>query len=160
MEDQERNASFFRFEDLRLHAKATDYSSWLLRTIAEPQSKREKILVESFSRSSFDIALNIAEGSARNKTQFEYYLKISKTAIRECVVFTSVAKDCGLFDDESYEHSRELLMELTRMVGALIISIQRSTGSRRRDNDDRDERDSYSSPIEDDDTLNQIDTNF
>lgn len=160
MEEQERNASFFRFEDLRLYAKATDYSSWLVRTIAEPQSKREKILVESFCRSSFDISLNIAEGSARNKTQFEYYFKIAKTAIRECVVFTAVAKDCGLFNDEAYEHSRELLMELTRMVGALIISIQRSTGTRRRDNDEREEREPFTTPIEDDDTLNQIDTNF
>ena len=160
MEEQERNASFFRFEDLRLYAKATDYSSWLLLNIAEPQNKREKILVESFGRSSFDIALNIAEGSARNKAQFEYYLKIAKTAIRECVVFTTVARSCGLFGEEAYEKSRELLMELTRMVGALIISIQRSTGTRRRDNDERAERDSYPSPIEEDDTLNQIDTNF
>jgi four helix bundle protein len=161
MEDQEKNASFFRFEDLRLYAKASDYSSWLMRVLNEPQNKREEVFVQSFCRSAFDIALNIAEGSARNKTQFEYYLKIAKTAIRECVVFTTVASSMGLFDLDAYQKSRETLMELTRMVGALIISIQRSNGGRRRDSDDRDNYSTnYPSPIEDDDTLNQIDTNF
>ncbi len=157
MEEQEKNASFFRFEDLRLYAKATDYSSWLIRVLNEPRTKREEVFVQSFCRSAFDISLNIAEGSARNKTQFEYYLKIAKTAIRECVVFSTVASDMGLFDNDAYQKSRETLMELTRMVGALIISIQRSNGGRRRENEDPS---NYTSPIEDDDTLNQIDTNF
>jgi len=161
MEDQEKNASFFRFEDLRLYAKATDYSSWLLQTINEPKNKCQETLVSSFCRSAFDIALNIAEGSARNKTQFEYYLKIAKTAIRECVVFTAVATDNGLLDLSACQKSREILMELTRMLGALIISIQRSNGGRRRDNDERDNyATDYPSPIDDNDVLNQIDTNF
>ena len=156
MEEQEKNASFFRFEDLRLYAKASGYSAWLLKNLDEPQKKKEKVFTESFCRSSFDISLNIAEGSARNKAQFEYYLKIAKTAIRECVVFTEIAKELNLFNEESYNHSREMLMELTRMVGALIISIQRSTGGRRRESDDHD---SYE-PHTDEDALNQIDTNF
>ena len=155
MEDQEKNSSFFRFEDLRLYAKATDYSSWLMKELSEPTNKREKVFVESFCRSSYDISLNIAEGSARNKSQFEYYLKISKTAIRECVVFTELAKNLNLFNEESYERSRELLMELTRMVGALIISIQRST-ARRRDNEE------FGQPVEEDENDNfpNIDTEF
>ena len=162
MEEQEKNASFFRFEDLRIYAKATDYSSWLMRTLNEPRNKREENFTAAFMRSAFDIALNIAEGSARNKTQFEYYLKIAKTAIRECIVFSTVASDSGLFDRDAHLKSRETLMELTRMVGALIISIQRSNGGRRRDSDDRDSYPSngYPAPIEEDDTLNQIDTNF
>ena len=40
-----------------------------------------------------------------------------------------MARDLGLFSDENVETSRNLLMEHTRMVGALIISLQR--GSRR-----------------------------
>ncbi len=156
MEDQERNVSFFRFEDLRIYAKSTDYSTWLIKNLATPQSETQKTLVESLCRSSYDIALNIAEGSARNKTQFEHYLKISKTAVRECVVFTEVAHNLGLFNEESYETSRELLMELTRMLGALIISLQK--GSRRRDN----EESGYDNmPAEEsDDRLDQIDTDF
>ena len=88
-------------------------------------------------------------------------MKIAKTAIRECVVYTTVASEIGLLDAESSQKSRETLMELTRMVGALIISIQRSNTGRRRENDERDNlAPTYTSPIEDDDTLNQIDTSF
>ena len=75
--------------------------------------------------------MNIAEGSSRTKSQFDHYLKISKTAIRECVVYTAIAEGSGVMSPEEVETSRELLMELTRMIGALIISLQK--GGRRRE---------------------------
>lgn len=152
---QEKPVSFFRFEDLRIYAKATDYSSWLIRNLSEPRNDMERNLVNSFCHSSYDIALNIAEGSSRNKSQFEHYLKISKTAIRECIVYTTMATATGLLSPDRYEQSREYLMELTRMVGALIISLQRGSGSRHRD-----EYDGESTVDESVDTLDAIDTNF
>lgn len=123
---QERSVSFFRFEDLRIYTKATDYCAWVTRNIRVPQNEAEHHLVQSFCRSAYDIALNIAEGSSRNKSQFEHNLKISKTAIRECIVFTTVAFNIGLLDEEHCNQSREFLMEMTRMIGALIISLQRA----------------------------------
>ena len=127
---QEKNVSFFRFEDLRIYAKATDYSTWIINNIGHPENDMQRNLVNSFCHSSYDIALNIAEGSSRNKNQFEHYLKISKSAIRECIVYTAIAYNTGLFDEDKCNQSREFLMELTRMIGALIISLQR--GSSRR----------------------------
>ena len=130
---EEKTISFFRFEDLRIYAKATDYSAWLVANLGTTTNEKQKNLIDSFCRSSYDIALNIAEGSSRNKSQFEHCLKISKTAIRECIVFTTISKSLGLLDDECYERSREYLMELTRMIGALIISLQRSAERRHDD---------------------------
>ncbi len=118
--------SFFRFEDLRVYGKASDYGTWVTTKIQEPRNAAEKTLVDSFCHSAYDISLNIAEGSSRSKSQFDHYLKIAKTAIRECVVYTEIAHNLGLFDGECYTQSREYLMELTRMLGALIISLQRS----------------------------------
>ena len=92
-----------------------------------------KSLVNSFCHSSSDIALNIAEGSSRSKSQFDHYLKIAKTAIRECVVYSEVAHNIGMMNEEQYTQSREYLMELTRMLGALIISLQRSAERRHDD---------------------------
>ena len=80
---QEKVVSFFRFEDLRIYAKATDYSAWVIANLGAPANDRQQNLANAFCHSSYDIALNIAEGSSRNKSQFEHYLKISKTAIRE-----------------------------------------------------------------------------
>ena len=124
-QQEEKNVSFFRFEDLRVYAKATDYASWISRNLvatAEPES--QKTLISSFCH-------------------FDHYLKIAKTAIRECVVYTEVAHNLSIFDGEQYERSRELLMELTRMLGALIISLQRSA-DRRADRGEDEASDPYS----------------
>ena len=142
-QQEEKNVSFFRFEDLRVYAKATDYASWVCRNLAangEPESQRA--LVGSFCHSAYDIALNIAEGSSRSKSQFDHYLKIAKTAIRECVVYTEIAHKLNMFADGLYEQSREYLMELTRMLGALIISLQRNV-DRRVQHDDEEPSDPY-----------------
>ena len=149
MEQQEEKVvSFFRFEDLRIYGKATDYSSWVMSQLGAPRNDAERALVNSFCHSAYDIALNIAEGSSRNKTQFDHYLKIAKTAIRECVVYTEVAHNLGIFGDGQFEQSREYLMEMTRMIGALIISLQRS--AERRINRDGDDADGESDPYAND----------
>ena len=140
---EERVVSFFRFEDLRVYAKATDYATWVTNAVAG--NDMYKSLVGSFCHSAYDIALNIAEGSSRSKSQFDHYLKIAKTAIRECVVYTEVAANLGLFTSEKKEQSREFLMELTRMLGALIISLQRSAERRQARGEGDADTDDYSS---------------
>ena len=132
METKERNVSFFRFEDLRIYDKAVDYSHWLVKTLNNVQSNTSNdALKEAFVRSALSICVNIAEGSYRSKSQFESYLKIAKSAIRECVVYTSIAYKSDVISEENYEKSRELLMEQTRMLGALIVSLQRNSGKRK-----------------------------
>lgn len=133
---QQFNVSFFRFEDLRVYGKATDYATWVSNQVANPRNESDRTLAGSFCHSAFDIALNIAEGSSRSKNQFDHNLKIAKTAIRECVVYTEVAHRIGMFDDANFEQSREYLMELTRMIGALIISLQRAGERRHEDSTD------------------------
>ena len=145
-QQEERTVSFFRFEDLRVYAKATDYATWVTTQMGAPRNESEKTLAASFCHSSFDIALNIAEGSSRSKSQFDHYLKIAKTAIRECVVYTEVAHNLGLMNEEQYTQSREYLMELTRMLGALIISLQRSA-ERRSEQAEEEQGDPYANDM-------------
>lgn len=140
----EKIPSFFRFEDLRVYGKAVDYNRWLIGALGDANSESEKCLCRSFVQSAMDIAVNIVEGSSRSKSQFDHYLKIAKSAIRECVIYSALANGIGLLSDEACEQSRELLMELTRMIGALIISLQR--GSRRSREAD------YNGPSMQDDT--------
>lgn len=135
-QQEERTVSFFRFEDLRVYGKATDYASWVSLQMSNVRTESEKTLAASFCHSAFDIAINICEGSSRSKSQFDHYLKIAKTAIRECVVYTEIAGKLGVFSEEQKAQSREYLMELTRMLGALIISLQRSAERRSMRSDD------------------------
>ena len=128
MNERDNNVSFFRFEDLRIYAKAMDYIVWLYQQLPMGElTANQKIIQRSFMRSAQDIALNTAEGSSRNRTQFLYYLKMAKSSVRECVVHTEIASRVGILTEEAKEHSRNELMELTKMIGSLIASLQRSS---------------------------------
>lgn len=128
MNERDNNVSFFRFEDLRIYAKAMDYIVWLYQQLPMGElTANQKIIQRSFMRSAQDIALNTAEGSSRNRTQFLYYLKMAKSSVRECVVHTEIASRVGIMTEEAKEHSRNELMELTKMIGSLIASLQRSS---------------------------------
>lgn len=123
---EDKVPSFFRFEDLRIYGKSLDYGRWVIQNLREAHNENESRFNKTFVKSAMNIAVSIAEGSSRSKTQFDHYLKNAKTAIRECVVYTTLAKDLGMLNESQCERSRELLMEQTRMIGALIISLQRS----------------------------------
>ncbi len=128
---QERyQQSFFRFEDLRIYHKSIEYSSWIHGAVSEFSGNYNETLSVPFTKAASAIALGISEGSSRQKPQFSYYLKISKSSIRECVVYTSIARNLGLFTEEQESESRRHLMELTKMIGALIASLGRSEEER------------------------------
>lgn len=130
MNEQENNVSFFRFEDLRIYTKALDYISWVHSVVTSIADSYRKTIAETFVKSAQGIALNIAEGSARNKAQFVYYLKMAKSAVRECVVYTEIASHVGVMNDGDKEYSRNQLMELTKMIGSLVASLQRTINPR------------------------------
>lgn len=122
----DRDVTFFRFEDLRIYHKSLDYINWMYDAIMLYPSDDKTQLIEKWSQSARNITFFLAEGSSRNKTQFIYYLKMAKTAIRECLIFTSIAFNAGNLSKEHEEISRGYLMEMTKMIGALISSLQRA----------------------------------
>jgi four helix bundle protein len=129
---------FFRFEELRIYNKALDYVSWVYaNTQMFPDSEKRGITAK-FIGSAQSIAINIAEGSGRNKMQFIYYLKLAKSYIRECVVLTTICRRLEFLSDTDVEESRTFLVEMTRMLGALITSLQRNEprAYERQDNND------------------------
>ncbi len=135
METTERPFNFFRFEDLRIYHKSLDYVKWVYSAVADfPKTEREE-LGAAFVKASTNIAVFIAEGSGRNKSQFIYYLKMAKSAVRECVVLSTIAHQNGILSIEKDEESRNFLIEISKMVGALIASLQRS---KRPDEEDED----------------------
>lgn len=129
LEKTEKIGTFFRFEDLRIYHKSLDYINWVQEvTSMFPDNDPSKFVLR-FNDSARNIALFIAEGSARNKSQFIYYLKMAKSAIRECLVFTMLARKNNNISDTYEDDSRNQLMEMTKMIGALISSLQRSNGN-------------------------------
>lgn len=122
----DRNFSFFRFEDLRLYDKVLNYIDWVYDTTKLfPEIDNDGLAVQ-FRNAARSIAVNIAEGSGRSKSQFVYHLKLSKSSIRECVVLTTISHRFGYISEETLEESRGQLIELSKMLGALISSLQRN----------------------------------
>lgn len=129
-EREERpQATFFRFEDLRIYHKSLDYNNWINDVSMLYPDNDKTQLIQRFSNSARNITFFIAEGSARNKSQFIYYLKLAKSSIRECLVCTSLAYKANNLSDTHEEESRGQLMEMTKMLGALISSLQRSANN-------------------------------
>lgn len=124
----EKATTFFRFEDLRIYHKSMDYIDFVYGKVNAFPSGESNALGSRFLNAAQAIALNIAEGSARNKSQFIYYLKMAKSSVRECVVHTSLAQKQALLTAFEVDESRNFLMEMTKMIGALIGSLQRSAG--------------------------------
>jgi four helix bundle protein len=135
--EHEKPITFFRFEDLRIYHKALEYIDWVY--IMARGSEKDHIMQTFFDKyvaSAQAIALYIAEGSSRNKSQFIYYLKISKSSVRECVVISTIAQRRSYLSKGAYDDSKNQLMEMTKMIGALIGSLQRSVKPDELDEED------------------------
>ncbi len=122
--------SFFRFEDLRVYHKSLDYVNWLLNQNCQLNGMDADLVFKPLVNSASRVSLNIAEGSSRHKTQLIQFLKDAKAAIRECVVYTAIAFKKGVFSQEQNDASVEVLMEMTKMLGAMIASLQKSVANR------------------------------
>lgn len=119
---------FFRFEDLRVYHKALDYTAWVHKHASRFYDRDHGLLSSRFCSAAQSIALNIAEGSARNKSQFIYYLKTAKSLLRDCLVYSTLARQLTYLTPEQEDYSRNQLMEMTKMLGALIGSLQKAGG--------------------------------
>ena len=128
-EVEERIPSFFRFEDLRVYHKSMDYLLWLHDISSLFPENEKSRLADRFIDAARSITNYIAEGSANNKNQFIHSLKMAQSTIRQCLVFTTISYRANYISDTHDEISRGYLMELTKMTGALIASLQRSMGN-------------------------------
>jgi len=151
------NGTFFRFEDLRVYHKALNYIDWVYENTKLFPDDNTQTLAKRFINSSQAIALYIAEGSARNKSQFVYYLKMAKSAVRECVVITTLAEKQGLLTETMIGESRNELMELTKMIGALIGSLQRAARAKNHNKPEDNDND-YNYNVDPDNELISSDT--
>jgi len=136
----DKHLTFFRFEDLRVYHKALDYAVWVMHSSMNLPGGLEP-LREQFQRSASSIAVYISEGSARNKNQFIYYLKMAKSAVRECLVYSTICYSMNLLNQRQEEESRNQLMELTKMIGALIGSLMKAAHHYHGEDEDDDMHD-------------------
>lgn len=125
--ENNKPTTFFKFENLRLYFKAIDFADAILALAYNYNGNNAA--TQHFFNKFVDEALNlvssITDGSAGNKTQFVNDLQGTKRSIRNCVVFNTLALKREFIDEAQEADIRNELMELTKMVGALITSLQK-----------------------------------
>ncbi len=132
--EEQNITSFFRFEDLRIYNKSLDYYNWLMVKVQSADEFNRKVILMPFLDTAAKISMQIADGSSNPKSEFIEYLKFAKGLVRQCVVFTTMASTHNIFNEEDVQKSREMLMEMTKMLGAMIVSFQRSISNRNSNN--------------------------
>lgn len=123
--EENRPMNFFRFEDLRIYHKTLDFVS-LVYNATKSFPDYASVIRNDMIEAAQEITVNIAEGSGRTKNQFIYYLKMGRSSIRKSIVLITIAQKEGLITDEQHEEAKNLLIEISKMLGALISSLQRN----------------------------------
>ena len=117
--------NFFKFEGLRIYHKSVDFTNAILSLTNNVQTNAQKIILDQFLTEAGQISANIIEGASHSKTEFIEYLQKAKSNIGKCVMICTLAVKQSLIDETQENDIRNELMELTKMIGALIISFQK-----------------------------------
>ena len=117
--------NFFKFEGLRIYHKSVDFTNAILSLSNTAQTTAQKIIIDQFLTEAGHISSNIIEGASHSKMEFIDYLQKAKSNIGKCVMICTLAAKQSLIDETQEEDLRNELMELTKMIGALIISFQK-----------------------------------
>jgi len=141
------NNSFFRFEDLRIYEKTLLYIEWVHETISMfPDNGIGDDIGSRMMNAAQDVSVAIAEGSGRSKPHFVQILKDARGSVRECLVMGTIVCRLGYISEARMEENRELLIEVSKMLGALITSLQKSG----RKPDNRQDFDEYKTESQED----------
>ena len=117
--------NFFKFEGLRIYHKSVDFTNAILTLSNTAQTAAQKIIIDQFLNEAGQISANIIEGTGHTKTEFIEYLQKAKSNIGKCVMICALASKQSLIDETQENDIRNELMEITKMICALILSFQK-----------------------------------
>jgi four helix bundle protein len=119
------------YRDLQVWAKAYALSLELYRlSRAFP---REEIygLTSQLRRASVSIGANLAEGCGRRtNSEMARFVRIAMGSASELDHHLLLCKDLGFVQDEDYKRNARNLIEIRKMLGALLDSIENELGAK------------------------------
>jgi four helix bundle protein len=122
--DNQKTAPFFKFENLRIYHKSLLFSNAVLAIYDLTKNDADRMVAQHLFDTASMITNNIIEGSTNNKSAFIGFLQQAKSNIRACVALTALLLNRKVIDEEQADDIRNELIELTKMTGALIVSLQ------------------------------------
>ncbi|MBR9756628.1 MAG: four helix bundle protein [Algicola sp.] len=114
----------FNFEELKVYQKAIEYGERVHQQLNDFPKIEDYRLSSQFARAADSIASNIAEGSGSSDAGFLNYLRIARDSSKECVATTTKAYLRGYISFEQSESNREILVEINKMLSALMKHLK------------------------------------
>ena len=113
----------FNFEKLDVYSKANEFvNDVYLLTKTFPKDEMFG-LTGQLRRAAVSIPLNIAEGSARTKKDFNRFIDMARGSIFECVTILRISLKQEYLNQKRYTDLEGKLIDLSKMLSGLKRSI-------------------------------------
>ncbi len=111
----------FAFEKLEVYQKTLSLILSFEDVINSVKGKVSYNLIDQLSRAAISISLNIAEGNGRwHANDKKNFMVIARGSAFECVPILQILKSKNLIHDEIYNLLYQQLLEISKMLSALI----------------------------------------
>lgn len=116
-----------RFEDLQVWRMAHDLSVAVYQLTKDGEFSRDWGLSDQIQRASVSVMSNIAEGFERySRQEFKQFLSIARGSCAEVRSQIQLAKSLGYVADSDCSSIYEKCISLSRAIGGLRSSLDRS----------------------------------
>jgi four helix bundle protein len=115
-----------RFEDLITWQKARELTKQIYAITSEGLFSRDFGLRDQIRRASVSVMSNLAEGFERGgRGEFHQFVVIAKGSCAEVRSQLYVVLDIGYITQEKFDQINSLALEVSRIIGGLLASIQK-----------------------------------
>lgn len=115
----------FSFENLKVYRDSLTFVQDIQLLLSALGKHCPTVMRNQLSRAALSIPLNIAEGNGRwHKAEKRQFFYISRGSAYECVSVLQVMARMGLLKDDVMTKFYESLVEISKMLSALIRSVE------------------------------------
>ena len=113
----------FNFEKLDVYEKSIDFVHQVY--LATKNYPKEEMfgLTNQFRRAAVSISLNIAEGSARTKKDFNRFVDMARGSTFECTTIVQISEKLNYISHLKSNELRDRLVEISKMLSGLKRSL-------------------------------------
>lgn len=117
----------FNFEKLDIYEKSIDFVNQVY--LATKNYPKEEMfgLTNQFRRAAVSISLNIAEGSAKTKKDFNRFVDMARGSVFECVAILQISERLSYISPLQFDELRDRLVEISKMLSGLKRSLAPAT---------------------------------